>query len=121
MKTSRGTIIIQVLLALLVVLAIGRLLSTSEPEAVPTYSEFIAQVDDGEIDAVTLNAGDNTIDVTPAEGEEYQTAYPDNTEQLINDSRGRGRGDRGRGQGRRRRRHLLSTHPFRLSCSSGCS
>ncbi len=88
MKTSRGTIIIQVLLALLVVLAIGRLLSTSEPEAVPTYSEFIAQVDDGEIDAVTLNAGDNTIDVTPAEGEEYQTAYPDNTEQsLINELR----------------------------------
>jgi cell division protease FtsH len=88
MKTSRGTIIIQVLLALLVVLAIGRLLSTSEPEAAPTYSEFITQVDDGEIDAVTLNAGDNTIDVTPAEGEEYQTAYPDNTEQsLINELR----------------------------------
>ncbi|MBA2255667.1 MAG: ATP-dependent metallopeptidase FtsH/Yme1/Tma family protein, partial [Thermoleophilaceae bacterium] len=88
MKGSRGTIAIQVVLALLVVLAIGRLVSTSEAAPAPTYSEFLEQAKAGDVDAVTLETADNTITVDPVEGEEYETAYPSNTEQsLINDLR----------------------------------
>jgi cell division protease FtsH len=87
-KSSRGTIIIQVVLALLVVLAVGRLLSQPSQEQTPTYSDFINQVEAGEIERVTLDTADNTMEVVPGEGREYQTAYPDNTqENLVNQLR----------------------------------
>ncbi len=88
MKTGRGTAVIQILLALLIVLAIARLVTQPAEESSPTYTEFQEQVSAGEIEAVTIKTEDNTIEVQPAEpgSAPYETAYPDNTErELIDD------------------------------------
>ncbi|HEV2075957.1 MAG TPA: ATP-dependent metallopeptidase FtsH/Yme1/Tma family protein, partial [Thermoleophilaceae bacterium] len=89
MKGSRTTVIVQIALALLVVLAIAQLIgSSSGDEPTPSFTDFLAQVERGEVERVDLDTGDNTIAVTPVEGAEYETAYPDNTEQnLINNLR----------------------------------
>ncbi len=61
------------------------LITPGTEEQVPTYSEFRAQVEAGDVEAVTIMTEDNTIEVQPAEpgSEPYQTAYPDNTEQNL--------------------------------------
>jgi hypothetical protein len=52
----------------------------------PTYSEFLAQVEAGRVEKVKLDAGDNSIEVTPRRGDYYKTAYPDNTEHGLVDT-----------------------------------
>jgi cell division protease FtsH len=59
---------------------------SDQPEA-PNYTEFLAQVGAGDVEAVTIKTEDNTIEVEPAEpgAAPYETAYPDNTQQeLVN-------------------------------------
>ncbi len=57
----------------------------------PNYSEFLTQVEHGQVANATINTKDNTIDFTSiASGkpEKFTTAYPDNTEQnLVNELR----------------------------------
>ena len=60
-----------------------RLINPGEPAKQPTYNEFIAQTDSGELKSVVMNTKDNTIDVTPKKGEEYSTGYPNNVEQSL--------------------------------------
>jgi cell division protease FtsH len=74
-----------ILIVLVLAFFAQRLISPGTTEKVPTYSEFLAQVEDGEVASVTLNTKDNTIDVDPkATGAKpYETAYPDNTEQAL--------------------------------------
>jgi cell division protease FtsH len=61
-----------------------KLISPGEREKVPTYSEFLTQVERGQVDEVTINTKDNTLDVAPKGDEKkYETAYPDNTEQSL--------------------------------------
>jgi cell division protease FtsH len=69
-------------MAVLVVLAIS---AGSQDEArVPTYTEFLQQVDRGQVRRVTLNTKDNSIDVELTQvGRKYETAYPDNTEPTL--------------------------------------
>ena len=60
-----------------------RLINPGEPTKQPTYNEFLAQTDSGELKSVVMNTKDNTIDVTPRKGEEYSTGYPNNVEQSL--------------------------------------
>ena len=86
-KSAAFPILIVVVLAFFV----QRLISPNQPERVPTYPEFLAQVEAGDVKRITLNTKDNTLDVelaAPAGAEQphtYETGYLPNTEQnLIN-------------------------------------
>ena len=91
-KSAAFPILIVVVLAFFV----QNLVSSGNEAKEPTYTDFLAQVDKGEIKKVTLNTGDNTIDVERkgpenADGREYETAYPSNTEQGLVDKLGTAR------------------------------
>ncbi len=65
-----------------------RLISPGNQEEPPNYTEFIAQVEGGQIADVTIKTKDNSIEVEKkaAAGQEatkYETAYPDNTERDL--------------------------------------
>jgi len=85
-KSAAFPILIVVVLAFFV----QNLVSSGSEAKEPTYTDFLAQVERGEIKKVTLNTGDNTIDVERKGPEgardlEYETGYPNNTEQnLVN-------------------------------------
>ena len=80
-KSAAFPILIVVVLAFFA----QKLISPGEREKVPNYSEFLTQVEGGQVKSVTLETKDNTIDVELKQGKKYETAFPDNTEQnLIN-------------------------------------
>ncbi|HEV3376851.1 MAG TPA: ATP-dependent metallopeptidase FtsH/Yme1/Tma family protein, partial [Thermoleophilaceae bacterium] len=80
-KSAAFPILIVVVLAFFA----QRLISPSDRNPDPVYSEFLAQVEDGRVQEVTLNTKNNRLDVELDNGRNYQTAYPDNTEQhLVN-------------------------------------
>jgi cell division protease FtsH len=80
-KSAAFPILIVVVLAFFA----QRLISPSDRNPDPVYSDFLAQVEDGRVKEVTLNTKNNRLDVELAGGRKYQTAYPDNTEQnLVN-------------------------------------
>jgi cell division protease FtsH len=63
-----------------------RLISPGEQQKDHTYSQFVTQVDKGQIKKVTLNTKNNRVDVEQKNGDKYKTAYPDNTEpSLLNE------------------------------------
>ena len=79
-KSAAFPILIVVVLAFFA----QKLISPGTREHVPNYSEFVGQVDSGQVKDVTLQTKDNTLDVELKNGRRYQSAYPDNTEpQLI--------------------------------------
>jgi cell division protease FtsH len=83
-KSAAFPILIVVVLAFFA----QRLISPSDRNPDPVYSDFLAQVEDGRVKEVTLNTKNNRLDVELAGGRKYQTAYPDNTEQnLVNQLR----------------------------------
>ena len=91
-KSAAFPILIVVVLAFFV----QNLVSSGNEAKEPTYTDFLAQVDKNEVKKVTLNTGDNTIDVErkgpkDADNAEYETAYPSNTEQGLVDRLGRSR------------------------------
>jgi cell division protease FtsH len=61
------------------------LITPGDQRPAPTYSDFLSQVEQGDVESVVLQTEDNTIEVTPAEpgAQPYETAYPDNTEQPL--------------------------------------
>src|SRR5680860_765531 len=62
-----------------------RLISPDEQREDPSYTAFLTQVDNNRVEKVTLSTESNKIEVEPARGRTYETAYPDNTEQnLVN-------------------------------------
>ena len=80
-KSAAFPILIVVVLAFFA----QKLISPGDQQKDKTYSDFVTQVDQGQVKEVTLNTKNNRIDVKPIKGSEYQTAYPDNTEQnLVN-------------------------------------
>lgn len=97
-KSAAFPILIVVVLAFFA----QKLISPGARQHVPTYSEFLTQVDDAQVKQVTIQTKDNTLDVELKSGRKYQTAYPDNTEpQLVKtlrddqvpfDARGKGGG-----------------------------
>jgi len=60
-----------------------QLISPGERKPEPSYTDFLGQVDRGQVREVTLNTKNNKIDVQPRRGTKYETAYPDNTEQAL--------------------------------------
>jgi cell division protease FtsH len=83
-KSAAFPILIVVVLAFFV----QNLVSSGGEAKEPTYTDFLTQVERGEIKEVTLNTGDNTIDVERKGPEnardlEYETGYPNNTEQNL--------------------------------------
>ena len=80
-KSAAFPILIVVVLAFFA----QKLISPGDREQVPTYSQFLTDVDQGKVKSVTINTKDNTLDVEPVNEDEkkYETAYPDNTEQSL--------------------------------------
>jgi cell division protease FtsH len=74
-------------LLIVVVLAFfaHQLISPGQQEEEPTYSEFLAQIEDDpdSIEQVTIQTKDHTVDVTESGGDEYSTGYPENTEEAL--------------------------------------
>ena len=118
-KSAAFPILIVVVLALFA----RQLVSPGDEQEVPTYSEFLEQVQDDEVESVAVKTESNTIEVTPAESgaEPYETAYPDNTEQaLINSARAPPR-SRSRWRARAEGASIgtiLAVHRCRSCCSS---
>ena len=64
----------------------ARLIDPGTAEPTPTYTEFIAQVEERPqtIEEVTIKTDDNTIDVVQTgEEPEYSTGFPNNTEEAL--------------------------------------
>jgi cell division protease FtsH len=84
-KSAAFPILIVVVLAFFA----QKLISPGDHTKVPKYSEFLGQVQRGQVQSATINTKDNTIDFssTAAGGKphKFTTGYPDNTEQnLVN-------------------------------------
>ncbi len=63
-----------------------RLISPGAHQETPNYSQFLTQLNTGQLESVTINTKDNTLNVKEKNGDSYDTAYPDNTEQsLVNE------------------------------------
>ncbi|MEX2195589.1 MAG: ATP-dependent zinc metalloprotease FtsH [Thermoleophilaceae bacterium] len=78
-KSAAFPILIVVVLAFFA----QKLISPGEQETPPNYTQFIQQVERGDVKDVVLNTKDNSIDVTRDDGRKYEAAYPDNTEQSL--------------------------------------
>jgi cell division protease FtsH len=79
-KSAAFPILIVVVLAFFA----QKLISPGTRTPVPNYSQFIQQVEAGQVKDVTIQTKDNTLDVELKSGRRYQSAYPDNTEpQLV--------------------------------------
>ncbi|HRV59156.1 MAG TPA: ATP-dependent zinc metalloprotease FtsH, partial [Solirubrobacterales bacterium] len=84
-----------ILLVVILAFVAQRVISPDSGDKPPTYNEFLTMVDKGEIDSVTVNTKNNSLDVTEkaadgsdSEGTKFETGYPPNTEQsLINQLR----------------------------------
>ncbi len=62
-----------------------RLISPDEKTDKPSFNQFLAQIESKQIEQVTMNTKDNTIDVKETNGDDYETGYPNNYEaQLVN-------------------------------------
>ena len=86
-KSAAFPILIVVVLAFFA----NKVISPGDKQKDPDYSQFLSQVDRGQVDRVTLNTKNNKLDVElksvrpGAAKKKYETAYPDNTEQgLVN-------------------------------------
>ena len=65
-KSAAFPILIVVVLAFFA----QKLISPGDREQVPTYSQFLTDVDQGKVKSVTINTKDNTLDVQPKNEDE---------------------------------------------------
>ena len=72
-KSAAFPILIVVVLAFFA----QRLINTGTKEKPPTYSDFITQLQRGELKSVQLKTKDNTVVVTQRSGKTYETGYTD--------------------------------------------
>ncbi len=64
-----------------------RLISPGSGHETPDYNDFVAKVNQGQIESVTWNTKDNTLNVKQTDGTSYDEAYPDSDSsqaQLLN-------------------------------------
>jgi cell division protease FtsH len=54
-----------------------RLISPGDTTETPDYNTFIQRVETGQIESVTWNTKDNTLNVTQTDGTKYDESYPD--------------------------------------------
>jgi cell division protease FtsH len=75
-----------ILLVVILAFVAQRVMSQKDNEPPPSYSEFLTQVEKGEVQKVTINTKDNTLDVEQTNDDKYSTGFPNNTEQsLVNE------------------------------------
>ncbi|MEA2402997.1 MAG: cell division protease FtsH, partial [Thermoleophilaceae bacterium] len=83
-KSAAFPILIVVVLAFFA----QKLINPGDRTEPPPYSQFLNQVERGQVKSATLATKNNRVDVELKNGTKYQTAYPDNTEQnLVNQLR----------------------------------
>jgi cell division protease FtsH len=65
-----------------------RLISPGSGHETPDYNTFVQRIDQGQIESVTWNTKDNTLNVKQTDGTTYDESYPDSDSaqaQLLND------------------------------------
>ncbi|MDQ2700193.1 MAG: ATP-dependent metallopeptidase FtsH/Yme1/Tma family protein, partial [Actinomycetota bacterium] len=79
-----------ILLVVILAFVAQRVISPDSGPEPPTYNEFLAKVDEGDIKKVTIKTKDNSLEVTEkatdggdGDGEKFETGYPNNTEQSL--------------------------------------
>jgi cell division protease FtsH len=72
-----------ILLVVILAFVAQRVINNDHNPPPPNYTDFLTQVDKGEIQSVTLNTKDNTLDVTETDETKYSTGFPNNTEQSL--------------------------------------
>ena len=74
-----------ILIVLVLAFFAQRLITPGEQTEAPTYNEFLSQIEEDpeSIDKVTLQAQKNKIEVLESNGEEYETGFPQNTEESL--------------------------------------
>jgi cell division protease FtsH len=60
-----------------------RIIGDQHSKNPPTFGDFLAQLNAGDISKVDLKTKDNTIRVTQADKHKYETGYPDNYEPIL--------------------------------------
>ena len=88
-RISRSGALVPILIVIVLAFFAQRIISPPQQDTDPTYSDFIAQINDDstadQVKSVEVKTNDNTLNVTETDGTEYSTGYPPNTEeQLIN-------------------------------------
>jgi cell division protease FtsH len=83
-KSAAFPILIVVVLAFFA----QKLISPDDRQKDPNYTQFLTQVENGQVESVTLNTKNNRVDVELENGRKYQTAFLNDTEQnLVNELR----------------------------------
>jgi cell division protease FtsH len=70
-----------------------RLISPGDGTETPDYNTFVQRVEQGQIESVTWNTKDNTLDVKQTDGTTYEESYPDSDSaqaQLLNNLQAHG-------------------------------
>jgi ATP-dependent Zn protease len=71
-----------------------RLISPGSGQETPDYNTFVQRVENNQIESVTWNTKDNTLNVKQTDGTSYDEAYPDSDAaqaQLLNNLQQQGR------------------------------
>jgi cell division protease FtsH len=86
-RISRSGALVPILIVIVLAFFAQRIISPATTEEEPTYTDFVAQINNetqaSEIEKVTIKTGDNTVEVVEDDGTEYATGYPPNTEQDL--------------------------------------
>ena len=86
-RISRSGALVPILIVIVLAFFAQRIISPTTEEQKPTYTEFIAQINNdaeaAKIKTVDIKTNDNTIEVVETDGTEYSTGYPNNTEQQL--------------------------------------
>jgi cell division protease FtsH len=88
-RVSRSGALVPILIVIVLAFFAQRIISPATQEEEPTYTDFIAAIQDdsqaAEIESVTIKPGDNKIEVKKTDDTDYTTGFPNNTEQdLVN-------------------------------------
>ena len=88
MKRSRSPIAV-ILVVLLLALLLPALLGGRQDGEPVSFSQFLTQVDNGQVKSATVETRDNSVKVKTKTGRDYEVGYPeDYGTELVNDLRG---------------------------------
>jgi cell division protease FtsH len=86
-RFTRSGALVPIMIVIVLAFFAQRIISPPQQGDEPTYSDFIAQINDDsavvDIESVTMKTGDNTLEIVETDGTEYSTGYPPNTEQEL--------------------------------------
>src|SRR5687768_3276658 len=86
-RITRSGALVPILIVIVLAFFAQRIISPPASGDEPTYSDFIASINSeseaDEIASVEIKTSDNTIKVTKTDDTEYETGYPDFTQQTL--------------------------------------